>query len=263
MTTGWGQLPRETPVEFMCFETYRDLGITRSLRLAAERTGTPLRTVERMSRRNSWVTRARAWDAGLIETAETLHTSDLRRDVTRGLFEQVDCEFRAMLSGREPSRSPAEIAMLLSQASRGLDDAPIAAERVEQDGTFDDCRLAREDLEWLEATMAAIKLPDEEPDVDPRVADIKRRTKEMLQLIDRWLKGDPRSPLTQRDACRLYAEIRQQHKRLAKLCPAARRRETHDFAKLREGDLNRVHELTLRGYGESEEKIRLLCGRLA
>jgi hypothetical protein len=130
--------------------------------------------------------------------------------------------------------------MLLSQATKGwdaLDVAPCA--REELDASWDDSRLTDEDRTWLAEIQSLTALPDVEPEADPRVVDTKRRIKEMLTLVDRWLKGDAESPLTQRDACRLYAEARAQQKRLAKL-GTPKRRGTHDYSSLSLPELQRL-----------------------
>lgn len=65
----WERLPSESGPAWEAFTVYRDLGCSRSLTLVVRRLSKSKQLLARWSRRNSWVERAKLYDAHLDELA--------------------------------------------------------------------------------------------------------------------------------------------------------------------------------------------------
>lgn len=113
----WGQQPNEGEKAFAAFKVYRDLGRSRSLRLAAREVGKSKGLLDKWSRKHGWVARCAAWDleseaqAASKHAAAVLDATDRHGKLARAVLGRAAAELGAYQAGACPrcKRGPKDL----------------------------------------------------------------------------------------------------------------------------------------------------------
>lgn len=180
--------PEETPKQYEAFQSYRDMGISRSAGKVAKELGKSRGLIERWCSKNDWVERARAYEDFLemerrtaVEEAERERATDLakrRKDLRDKNFENEEKAARieaAVLAELE------KMPLVRSRVSRTEDGRPVEYVIEPAITSFD---LAAQRLHRIATRSEPQKIaptdPSGEHEYGQSIEDIEREFEEMM-----------------------------------------------------------------------------------
>lgn len=119
----WERQPEETPPAWQAFQTYRDMGATRSTAKVGHECGKNKRLMDRWSSRHNWVLRAAAWD----EEQDRLHHLEMSVQRRKSAERNIKIANAAMtvagaslaqLAKQQKQLSPQDITRLIDSGSK-------------------------------------------------------------------------------------------------------------------------------------------------
>lgn len=122
----WERQPNESAQAFEAFATYRDMGVNRSIRKAAQHLNKAVTTLAEWSTKHEWVKRAAAWDAEQDRIARNEMMAEMAATRKRQRKQAQRMQEKGMELLESISLGDAKLSEIVSLLKNGMEQERIA-----------------------------------------------------------------------------------------------------------------------------------------